>query len=1667
MAKLAENPENTQIISQYTVLEKVAETALSEVFLVENKESKKYCLKVLKNNDEFSDEYQLFKREAKLLASVDSPLVLKVVDFGFINERPFICTKYVQGNDLSVHIQNKTFNLEQKLQIMSDLAHGVKVLHEAGVIHRDIKPMNILTAIEDKISVTIADLGLAGESGQELNSHYAGTIDYSAPEQLGIINTPVDMYSDLYSLGVIFYELLVGELPFQVSKGESAGQITPEVEQKLLNLKELPPIISAIVAKLIQGNPSQRYQSALGLAYDLDFAITKIKEGETNPRLDLDEKSKSLQLANNVFVGRENEMLVLEQSFAELKKNKFKFATVGGVAGVGKSSIISEMQNRSALDGAILCYGKSYEFASGIPYNSVSEALNSLHDRLMQMSEDKRQLAFDVIREAVGDLGAELVSLAPKFKPHVKIDKAVPVLSPDKEKARLCQLIKNIVENLTEKFGQLVIFLDDLQWADRSTVDLIKNLHDDPPSCGLMVVGSYRSETEYKDNPFYQLFDLKGITDVKLKPFQPSETRLMMGESLGVAASSIDESLLKLVQERTSGNPLFVAEILKKLVSEGVIHLQGERILWDSKKVTEMKLPDSVTKLVISRVSELSADEIEIIATSAVIGVDFDIKVLAFLTNKDPSFIYDTLSMGIKKQIYKKRGVDRYSFFHDKVHESCVDLNDKNTLPSVHLKIAKYLEASEDVESHIFDLAEHSINANDRERSIKYGVQAGKKAFERHVLEKTEYYFSKAVELLGSTIEDNTVPAYVGLADVYASKGNYEKSQQLLEEVMEKYSITLEDEVGVLTKLAECKQRAGDYQEARTYLHTALGRLDIRTRESSNRFLHLWDKFLVFLFSTKFGNLVRTEKMQVRYHLAADVLRKLWMVQVIFDMKPLLDISYRMLFYATVARNQNLLAVAHQYLSFSLMNQDAPQTEKVFFHAKKSIQIAKACGDNEVVAGSMVRLAAYNNWTGNFEESKKYADEARDILIAMGNLWDVGNAIIFSFFGNKSLGRLKPAVSDAYSLRQLGEKTGSAGMLASGTCKVAEMAFLNGKTKEHDELIEKGLSLAEKNNLEFDRFQLLKAKGYAALNRGNFRDARGIFAEAVAIIENGKASFFKAYLSFAYLGFCESTFLDDNVTTGDPSFKLAMKYLKLCHKREQHYSELGWVEKCYGLSEIKLSNTGKAMEYFKKALDIYAKQKRPLEGALVKIEMARHLVASDIGRANQLAQEAQEVLSAYGLNWPTQRLKSIVGLASHNSGGGSNDDKQSSRLEEVLIQIGTASTTSLNQREQAISILDKVVEVVEADRALLFLTGDNGLEFYIGRDKEKEAVTEAKKYSQSFVLRLSNSKEALLMTGNGEDDVNPTHSVVAHNLLSIMGAPIYCDGELKGVLYVDSKLEKGLYTKNDGKLLWSIAQQLGISIKTQEMAEIEVKNAIFERDLELAGAVQNLLLPDYHEFSDQHYDLCSYYQAAAQASGDWWWHHQVNEKRHFVFMGDVTGHGAGAAMVTAYVSGVANTLLSKDVNIEPETFIREINEKFYKSCGGSFNMTFNLVDLNFGTGEATFWFAAAPEAFVFNQGETKFVSARSSLLGNEKLILKSITQKLEAGMKLMILSDGIIEAPLKNGRCLMSKRFSKLVEKYIDRPCREALKGVIDDFNERRAPGDLPDDISVIMMEIK
>ncbi|MEK6579549.1 MAG: GAF domain-containing SpoIIE family protein phosphatase, partial [Bdellovibrionota bacterium] len=372
--------------------------------------------------------------------------------------------------------------------------------------------------------------------------------------------------------------------------------------------------------------------------------------------------------------------------------------------------------------------------------------------------------------------------------------------------------------------------------------------------------------------------------------------------------------------------------------------------------------------------------------------------------------------------------------------------------------------------------------------------------------------------------------------------------------------------------------------------------------------------------------------------------------------------------------------------------------------------------------------------------------------------------------------------------------------------------------------------------------------------------------------------------------------------------------------------------------------------------------------------------------------------------------KGSVSRGSRKSSTASNLNLQ--RQLDALMQLSLASGSILNPERQARAALDEIVRLLGAERAFIFLTheGSNDLTMKAGRDSQGQDIKELRGYSTTVVEDVRASKKAVIVSGTDDGTVRGSQSAFAHNLRSIMAAPMMIGDRLVGVVYLDSRLAKGIFTEDDVDILLALGNHIAIAQETARSAQLEMERKSLEKDLELAGAVQNLLLPKENAFLSDHIKMASYYKTATQSGGDWWWFSQDEGIRAKALVGDVTGHGAGSAMMTSAISSSYRTLsILGQVEDIPKVF-KILNTNILDIGSDTYSMTMSAVELDSTTNELRFWNAGAPPIFILKpDGTVETIVERSTPLGTEEFQMASRKIQLQKGTRIFIFTDGLYE----------------------------------------------------------
>ena len=595
---------------------------------------------------------------------------------------------------------------ETFLRLAIDIASALAAVHQDGLVHRDIKPANILVN-PDSGEVRLAGLGLASRLARERQAleapeSIAGTLAYMAPEQTGRMNRSVDCRSDLYAFGVTLYQMLTGGLPFTaVDPMEWVHcHIAREAVPPQQRLPHLAPVLSAIVMKLLSKTPEDRYQTAAGVEADLRRCLALWETGRRIGEFPLGERDTPDQLTiPEKLYGRSREVGVLLGAFRRVvEQGAPELVLVSGYSGIGKSSVVHELHKVLVPSRALFASGKFDQYQRDIPYSTLAQAFRSLLRPLLGKSDPELAAWRDALREALGVNAGLVVDLVPDVARIIGQPAPVPELPPQEAQQRFALMFRRFIEVFARPEHPLVLFLDDLQWLDAATLDLIEDLLIRSKPQNLLLIGAYRdNEVNAGHLLMRKLEAIKGaggkVAEITLAPLAREHLEQLMTDALRCEPERV-APLASLVHDKTNGNPFFAIQFIASLTEEGMLRFDHDagRWSWDLGRIHTKGYTDNVVALMVSKLSRLSAETLQDLQLLACMGSSTGFELLEAVSTRPRDALHGGLWEAMRAGLV---ACTRHScgFVHDRVQEAAYSLIPEEARAQIHLRIGRALAA--------------------------------------------------------------------------------------------------------------------------------------------------------------------------------------------------------------------------------------------------------------------------------------------------------------------------------------------------------------------------------------------------------------------------------------------------------------------------------------------------------------------------------------------------------------------------------------------------------------------------------------------------------------------------------------------------------------------------------------------------------------------------------------------------------------------------------------------------------------------------------------------------------------------------------------------------------------------------------------------------------------
>ena len=668
------------------------------------------------------------------------------------------------------------------LRLAIGLSAALGRVHQRGLIHKDIKPGNALVNPETG-QVWLMGFGIASQLPRERQSPQppeviAGTFAYMAPEQTGRMNRSIDSRSDLYSLGVTLYEMLTGGLPFTASDPMEwvhchiARQPVPPRQR----LTEVPATVSAIIVKLLAKTAEERYQTAAGVEADLRRCLL---EWEARGRIlsfppGTHDRADRLLMPEKLY-GREREIESLLASFDRVVRSGApELVLVSGYAGIGKSAVVNEL-HRVLVPRGLFAAGKFDQYKRDIPYSTLAQAFQSLVRPLLSKSDAELSSWRDALLEALGPNGRLIVDLVPELKHIIGEQPPVPELPPQDAQRRFQLVFRRFIGIFARPEHPLTLFIDDLQWLDVATLDLLGELLTRPDAARpdaarsdlqhLMLVGAYRDNEVTDTHPLMRKLEaIKSaggkVTQITLALLAREHLEQLIADALRCEPQRA-APLARLVHEKTGGNPFFAIQFIASLAEEGMLSFdhEGARWCWDFDRIHAKGYTDNVVDLMVGKLTRLPPETQNALQQLACVGNIAATRTLSIVFGTSEEQVHTALWPAVRQE-FVERPAGSYRFIHDRIQEAAYSQIPQAARAAAHLRIGRLFAAHTVAEEHaeaIFEIV-NQLNRGaalitaqeEKDQLAQFNLVAGKRAKASTAYASAQTYLTSGAALLGN-----------------------------------------------------------------------------------------------------------------------------------------------------------------------------------------------------------------------------------------------------------------------------------------------------------------------------------------------------------------------------------------------------------------------------------------------------------------------------------------------------------------------------------------------------------------------------------------------------------------------------------------------------------------------------------------------------------------------------------------------------------------------------------------------------------------------------------------------------------------------------------------------------------------------------------------------------
>ncbi len=834
-------------------------------------------LKVLKHDSPSADAKGRYQRETEILQALqESTSVVRLMGVESNRLDPVLILEDFGADSLAELRKTHSFNLEETLSIGLQLTDSLEQIHSANIIHQDINPGNILYN-PATCQIKIIDFGISTMFPKEnpmIKSPdlMEGTPAYLSPEQTGRMNRMVDFRTDYFSLGVTLYELLTGRLPFDSTDPNKLVYFhlaTRPIPPHELS-PDIPRPVSAVVMKLLSKTPEERYQSAVGLREDLQECLRQWKAGSHVKDFPLGARdvSSTLMIPQKLY-GREQETTLLMEAWERVAKGQREVMLISGLSGIGKTALVKELSRPLTLKQGFFISGKFNRQQRGIPYSAFPTAFSLLVKYIQSEPADEKRRWRERILTAVGNNGQVILELFPEFGLIIGPQPKVAELGAAERQNRFERVFQQFISVFAKPEHPLVLFLDDLQWADAASVKLVHLALTSRESQSLFVIGAYRdNELESEHSLNHMLAELRRgelvVHHLPLGPLELPHVTQMLAETFQKQPTE-SAPLATVVLQKTEGNPLFIREFLDSLHRQGLVVMDRKAGAWrwDPELIKLHNISENVADLLVGKIHKLGWQTQKVLKIAACLGNPFGLPLLAMAAESTQKDILEQLRPAIATGLVLPLGESgpdkdplsttpipevQFKFAHDRILQAAYSLLKGQEKTQIHHHVGQILRQRYPLnqqDHRLFEIADHLNLAReifqsqpDRDELARINFLAAQKAKASVAHESALRHLTIAIELLGvdswQRQYDLTLNVYLEAAEAAYLMNEFEKTDRWTQEAQAKARSVLDRARVFIIRIESYTAQNNPLESVNTGLE-ALALLNVHFPKSPNK----------------------------------------------------------------------------------------------------------------------------------------------------------------------------------------------------------------------------------------------------------------------------------------------------------------------------------------------------------------------------------------------------------------------------------------------------------------------------------------------------------------------------------------------------------------------------------------------------------------------------------------------------------------------------------------------------------------------------------------------------------------------------------------------------------------------------------------------------------------